>query len=88
MQGQGIGGDICRFAARFARERQVYFHDVIDDVLKAVKSKTDNFQGAVGVPVHQVVSFSDAWISDKSLERKLVAEVRMSNKVLECKGFL
>jgi len=34
-------------------------------------------QDAVGVPVHQVVSFADAFISDKSLERKLVAEGRL-----------
>jgi len=52
VQGQGIGGDICRFAAQFAREKKE----------------------AVGVPVYQIVSFADAFISDKSLERKLVAE--------------
>ena len=73
MQGQGIGGDICRFAARFAREQQVFFYDVI---VEAIKSRTDDIQGAVGAPVQEFVSFSDAWISDKSLERKLVAEVR------------
>jgi len=55
VQGRGIRGDICRFAATFARGQQE----------------------APGVPVHQVVSFADAFISEQSLERKLVAEGRL-----------
>ena len=75
VQGRGIRGDICRFAATFARGQQVYFHgeDVRD-------SQVDHFQEAPGVPVHQVVSFADAFISEQSLERKLVAEVSWSPK--------
>ena len=44
-------------------------------LFKTVKERSGNLQEAVGVPVHQIVSFADAFISDKSLERKLVAEV-------------
>ena len=54
--------------SQFAREKQVHSQTVNESV-------NANFQEAVGVPVHQVVSFADAFISDKSLERKLVAEV-------------
>ena len=44
-------------------------------ILKQPRRGVLNFQEAVGVPVHQLVSFADAFISDESLERKLVAEV-------------
>ena len=54
--------------SQFAREKQVHSQTVNESV-------NANFQEAVGVPVHQVVSFADAFISDESLERKLVAEV-------------
>ena len=48
------------------------------EMFETVKLRPDNFQEALGVPVHQVVSFANAFISDKSLERKLVAEVSWS----------